>query len=331
MMRGATYRARVRLATREHDVTWGAGPLFHVGSLAPFIGSLGAVGTYLTDYFFEPGRALDLMVAEGVTIAWPWFPAIMQPLIDHPRFDPAALPDLRSLFLIGPRSLIEQVQAMFPKAELVAACGMTETAGIYALSTPDETVEERAGAQGKAAAGVEVRVIHPETGDDLPAGEIGEILVRGYCVMEGYYRDPVNTEKAIDADRWLHTGDLYSVTPDGRLVFHGRVKDMLKVGGENVAVIEVESFLCRHPDVNLAEVVGMPDDRLDEVPVAFVELRAGSTTEAEELIDFCRGQIASYKVPRRIFFVGPDEWPMSLTKIDKRRLRARVADALAVR
>jgi fatty-acyl-CoA synthase/long-chain acyl-CoA synthetase len=327
VVRGPLHRAKHRFGRGEADVTWGAGPLFHVGSLSPFIGSIGAGGTYLTDVTFHPGRAIELMVQERATVAFPWFPAIMQPLLDHPTFDPTALDQLRSILVIGPRVLIEKVQRTFPQAEMVAACGMTETAGIYALSDRVETTEDRSEAQGKAAPGIELRIADPETGQDLPDGETGEILIRGYCVMTEYYKDPEKTSAALDPDGWLHTSDLYSRTPDGRLVFHGRLKDMLKVGGENVAAIEVESFLCTHPSVRMASVVGRPDARLDEVPVAFVELERGGVLTGEELIAYCQGKISRYKIPVEVHFVEPDDWPMSTTKIDKRGLRARIEQA----
>jgi acyl-CoA synthetase (AMP-forming)/AMP-acid ligase II len=331
MTRGPVDRARFRLGhgglgTGEHDVTWAAGPLFHIAALAPFLGSVGTGGTFLTDVYFEPGRALDLLARERATVAFPWFPATMQPMLDHPSFEPAALASLRSMFLIGPSVLLERVQGALPDCELVAACGMTETAGIYAISDREDTVELRATAQGKPTPGVEVRIIDIETGEDVGPGVVGEILVRGYNVMEGYYRDPEKTAASLDEDRWLHTGDLYSWTPEGQVVFHGRLKDMLKVGGENVAAIEVESFVARHPAVLCVEVVGAPDPRLDEVPVAFVEVRPGHAVTEAELIEFCQGKIARYKVPRAVRFVEPGTWPMSATKINKRALRARLAE-----
>lgn len=201
---------------------------------------------------------------------------------------------------------------------------MTETAGIFALCAPDETPEQRAISQGKPVPGISVKIIELESGEEAAADVVGEILVRGYCVMDGYYRSPEKTAEALDAEGWLHTGDLYARAADGQLTFHGRAKDMLKVGGENVAAIEVEAYLCSHPAVKLAEVVGRPDPRLDEVPVAFVELRPGKSASEEELIAFCQGRIASYKVPRAVFFMNDGEWPMSATKVDKRALRARL-------
>jgi fatty-acyl-CoA synthase/long-chain acyl-CoA synthetase len=231
------------------------------------------------------------------------------------------------MFLIGPGVLLERVQGALPGCELVAACGMTETAGIYAISDRTDSVDLRATAQGKPCPGVEIRIIDIETSQDVGTGVIGEILVRGYNVMEGYYRDPEKTAASLDEDRWLHTGDLYSWTPEGQVVFHGRLKDMLKVGGENVAAIEIESFLARHPAVQCVEIVGAPDTRLDEVPVAFVEIRAGHMVTEAELIEFCQGRIARFKIPRAVRFVEPGTWPMSATKINKRALRAQLADA----
>lgn len=325
MTRGPVDRASNRFRSCDHDVTWGGGPLFHIGSLAPFLGSIGTAGTYLTDSFFDPERAISLMTEHGVTAFWPWFPAILQPLMAHPGFD-EAMAKVRTMLFIGPESLVLEIQDRLPQAEVLQGCGMTETAGIFAISDPHETREQRATSHGKAVPGVEVRIIDMETGKDAPDGTVGEILVRGYCVTSGYFRDPAKTAQAIDEDGWLHTGDLYSRSPDGSLVFNGRAKDMLKVGGENVAAIELEAFLCSHPAVKIAEVVGRPDERMDEVPVAFIELHPGKSADEEELISHCRGRIASYKVPRAIYFVTAEEWPMSATKVNKVALRKRLSE-----
>ncbi len=328
MTRGPVERANVRFRSCDHDVTWGGGPLFHIGSLAPFLGSIGSAGTYLCDVFFDPARATALMKREGVTAFWPWFPAILQPLLDQPDFIEATR-KVRAMLLIAPEPLVRRVQALLPDAEIMQACGMTETAGIFAVSDPDEDDDQRARTQGKAAPGVEIRIVDVESGKDLPDGSVGEILVRGYCVTSGYYRDPEKTAAAIEEGGWLHTGDLYERSPDGTLTFHGRAKDMLKVGGENVAAIEVEAYLCSHPAVKIAEVVGQADARLDEVPVAFVELQPGASATEEELISHCRGNIASYKVPRAIHFIAGADWPMSATKVNKVVLRQRLKGLLA--
>jgi acyl-CoA synthetase (AMP-forming)/AMP-acid ligase II len=322
--RSAVARASERLPLSEHEVYWSSGPLFHIGALAPYLACLGLAGTYLTDEHFDPGAALALMERERVTSAWPLFPAVIQALLGHERFRPQALRSLRSIVQIGPATLLHHLQDLLPWAALVNACGMTETAAMYALSDPGDDATQRAETGGTPLDGIEVRIVDPDTGEDVADGEIGEILVRGYSNMEGYHRDPVKTAEAIDADGWLHTADLYARTPTGHLVFHGRLKDMLKVGGENVAAVEVEAFLCTHPAVRLAEVVGAPDERLDEVPVAFVELHEGEALAPDELIDHCRGRIASFKVPRQVHLMRSDDWPMSATKVDKGALRRRL-------
>jgi len=327
LSRGAVERARTRFRSSDQDVIWGGGPLYHIGSLAPFIGSVGAAATYLTDIYFEPTRALQLMMSEGVTTIWPWFPAVVQALLNDPSFDPQRLQSLRTIILITPPSLVERVQTLFPAAEVLQACGMTETSGIFALSSPHDTAQHRRVSHGRPAPGIEIRLVDPHTGNEVQPGQTGEILVRGYCVMNGYYRDPEKTAQALDDEGWLHTGDLYRQDEWGGLVFNGRFKDMLKVGGENVAAFEVEAFLCSHPQVRLAEIVGRPDPRLDEVPVAFVELQPGGSVTEQELIAFCKGRIANYKVPRVVYFMQPGTWPMSATKVNKNVLRLRVREA----
>lgn len=326
LTRGPIERAQYRLTAGGTDVHWGAGPLFHIGSLGPALGALGAGCTYVTDLFYDAPRALALIQGERVTTIWPWFPAIVLALLEQPGFDGEHLPDIRCIVLIASTALVERVQARFPGAEIIQGCGMTETAGIFGLSGPDDSAIERSTTQGKVYPGMEVRLVDPQTGNEARVGDKGEIWVRGYCVMKGYYKDPEKTSAALDAQGWLHTGDLYVQTEEGNLIFNGRLKDMLKVGGENVAAVEIESYLSQHPAVRIAEVVGKPDTRLDEVPVAFVELHDGVDVTAQALIDFCKGRIASYKVPREVYFVAPGSWPMSLTKIDKRGLRQRLLE-----
>ena len=164
-----------------------------------------------------------------------------------------------------------------------------------------------------------MRIVDPDTWADLPTGERGEIVVRGFGQFEGYHNDPQRNAEAIEPDGWFHTGDIGSVDDEGRITYHGRTKDMLKVGGENVAALEVESYLCTHPAVRLAQVVGIPDERLTEVPAAFVEVEPGHEVTEDELIAFCRGEMASFKIPRHVRFV--EAWPMGATKIQKFKLR----------
>jgi fatty-acyl-CoA synthase/long-chain acyl-CoA synthetase len=230
--------------------------------------------------------------------------------------------------LSWPEPLRLTVQDAFPQIKLFGACGMTETSGSYATNGKDDTREERAAANGIPFEDIEIRIIDTESGATLGNNESGELLVRGYCVMDGYYKDPVKTAQALDEEGWFHTGDVYARSETGQLTFRSRLKDMLKVGGENVAAVEIEAVLMHHPDVRTAEVVGLPDRRLDEVPVAFVELEPGSDLLEQELIDVCRNTIASYKVPRQVHFVEPGAWPMSATKVDKNELRRLAQSAI---
>ena len=260
---------------------------------------------------------MRMIESEGVTTAWPWFPAVIEDIFAEPGFGPGSLSTVRSLGLIGAPELLRRAQELLPRAELLPSCGMTETGGTYAISRRSDSTEERATTMGVPEPGIDVRIVDTTTGADLPPDEMGEILVRGATIMDGYYK----AEDGIDANGWVHTGDLYTSTASGHLVFKGRIKDMLKVGGENVAAVEVETFLCQHPAVKLAEVVGTTHPRLGEVPVAFIELAAGATLDPQDLIEFCGGQIATFKIPRAVHIVAAGEWPMSATKVDKQVLR----------
>lgn len=325
LTRGSVERAMHRFSVGGEDVHWCPGPLFHLGALAPAVGAWGAGAAVATDGHFDASLALTLIRDSRATVLFPWFPAIVLDLLKLRDFTPESLPAVRRLGMIGPSALIETVIGRFPGIDLFQTSGMTETAGVFGLNRPTDTVEERATTQGKVHPGIEVRLVEPVTGRECGPGETGELFVRGPCVMEGYYNAPEKTAESIDEQRWLHTGDLYEMTTDANLIFKGRIKDMMKVGGENVAAIEVEAYLSLHPAVRIVEVIGKPDQRLDEVPVAFVELEDGVELEAQSLIDFCVGKIANYKVPREIHFVAPGTWPMSLTKVDKRALRDRLS------
>ena len=168
---------------------------------------------------------------------------------------------------------------------------LSESGGAVTLTSLDDDLETRVSTCGSPIPGVEMKV------------EDGEILVRGVSVCDGYYRDAEKNAQAFDADGWLHTGDRGSLDADGRVKFLGRLKEMLKVGGENVAAVEIESHISTHPAVKLVQVVGVPDERLWEIPVAAVELRPGATATEADIIAHCDGAIASFKVPRHVRFV----------------------------
>ncbi|MEE8173448.1 MAG: AMP-binding protein [Alphaproteobacteria bacterium] len=212
-------------------------------------------------------------------------------------------------------------------APTVSGWGMSETWAFAACSFANSTAEQRCEASGYPMPGFEFRVIDPKSGDQLAPGEQGELLVRGYQVMKGYYHKPEESAAAMDKQGWLHTGDTALIRPDGHLKFIGRFKDMLKVGGENVSPAEVEAYLLEMPEVDQVAVVGYPDTRLAEVPVAFIVPEKDASVNLEQVAAHCKGNIASYKIPRHVLCVA--EFPMTPTgKVQKHKLRARAMDAL---
>ncbi len=301
-------------------------PMFHMASLLPLTACMDAGAALLSMNRVEPGEALALMERERATIAFPSFPTIMNDLITHPRFAHTDLSTVRRLNNVAPIEMLRRFQEAMPQAVQTGAYGLTEAGGVIAFNHPDEDLETRLSTCGQPFPGIDVKIVDPDTLDELPPGERGEILIRGYCLFEGYYRAPDKNAEAL-VDGWLRTGDLCSVDAERRISFHGRIKDMLKVGGENVAAVEIESFLAGHPAVKLAQVVGVPDERLLEVAAAFIELAPGATLSEDELIAWCKGRIASFKVPRHVRFVT--DWPMSSTKVQKYRLQQMFAEERA--
>ena len=215
--------------------------------------------------------------------------------------------------------IADQVQDVF--GPTVSGWGMSETWAFVSCDPASSTREQRVHASGYPMNDCEHRVIDPETGTEQPPDVPGELLVRGYTVMDGYWDKPEATAAAIDPEGWMHTGDMAVIRDDGYLVFMGRYKDMLKVGGENVSPAEVEAYLRNMSEVRDAAVVAYPDPRLAEVPVAFVIREPGHHLPADALLGRLRGRIASFKIPKHVFFV--DAYPMTSSgKIRKIELRA---------
>jgi fatty-acyl-CoA synthase len=268
---------------------------------------------------FEPGAALRQLEQERATFHFGIFPTVNQALVDHPGRAQTDLSSVRLINVQGTTRLREALRDAHPNATLLHAYGSTELGGIVSLTDPAMPDDELAATSGTPWPGMQVRILDPDTGIEAPVGARGEIVARGWGMFEGYLAGPGQTAPAVDEHGWFHTGDWGSLDELGRITFHGRLKDMLKIGGENVAAVELESFLASHPAVGMVQVVGVPDDRLVEVAAAFVEVAPGAELTEDQLIAFCRGAIASYKIPRHVRFV--DEWPMSATKIQKARLR----------
>ena len=313
-----------RYEMRQGDRFWSPLPIFHIAGILPLVAAIDRRGTYLTIPSFDAGVALQMLERERATHAYPCFVTIMQDLIEHPRFADTDLSSVRlmnSNFAVQPAWIKERMSAAMPHAVQVGTYGLTEGSGTICTSRPDDPYEARTGRLGVPLAEWEVKIVDPETGAECPTGAQGEIIARGPNMLAGYYNAPEKTAESI-RDGWLHTGDIGSFDADGQIMFHGRTKDMLKVGGENVAAAEIEAALQSHPAVKLAQVVGVPHPRYVEIPAAFVELAPGATASAEELLAHCDGKIAKFKIPRYIRFVN--EWPMSTSKIQKFRLRDRL-------
>ena len=320
-------RYRYRLTGR--DRFWSPLPMFHIAAILPMLAIFDVGGAYLTMTHFEAGPALEMLERERATATYPSFVTIMSDLIYHPRFRKTDLHRIRlmnSNFAVQPPGIKEAMLAAMPQAVQVGSFGMTEAAGTVCTGMLTDTLKSRVTRLGHPLPGLELRIVDPESGADTPIGQRGEVYVRGYSTLEGYYKDAEKTAAALDTDGWYHTGDIGSLDARGTIMFHGRTRDMLKVGGENVAAAEIEACLQRHPAVRLAQVVGLPDRRYVEVPAAFVELKPGQAADEPELLAFCRREIASFKVPRHVRFVS--EWPMSTSKIQKFRLRERLIDEL---
>jgi acyl-CoA synthetase (AMP-forming)/AMP-acid ligase II len=313
------------------DSFWSPLPMFHIAAILPLTAIFAKGGTYVTTGYFQAGEALKMMEEDQVTATYPCFWTIMSDLVDHPDFENTDLSRVKLMnanFAVQPPEIGEKMKKALPNAIFVGTFGMTETAGTVTTSRFDATEEQRFKRLGTPLSGMEVKAIDPETGEEAAPGEKGEAWIRGYSTFTEYYKSPEKTAEALDDEGWFHSGDLISIDPDGQLMFHGRLRDMLKVGGENVAAVEIETWLQNHEAVKLAQVVGIPHPRLIEVPAAFIELEPGKTADEEELIAFCKGNIAGFKIPRHVRFV--EEWPISSTKIQKFRLQDQLIGELGL-
>jgi fatty-acyl-CoA synthase len=243
--------------------------------------------------------------------------------LDHPEFSRYDLSSLRTGIMAGspcPVEVMKRVQTEMHMTEVTIAYGMTETSPVSTQSRTDDPLEKRVATVGSAHPHVEIKIVDPETGRVLPRGAPGEFCTRGYSVMLGYWNNDAATRDAIDAARWMHTGDLALMDDDGYLKIVGRIKDMVIRGGENVYPREVEEFLYSHPAVSDVQVIGVPDLTYGEEIMAWVKLRSGAQVSGDQLRDFCRGKIASYKIPRYWKFV--DGFPMTITgKVQKFKMR----------
>jgi len=314
-----------RLEVTGNSKVWTMLPLSHMGGLAFMVGSVCAGATFVHPGYFDPAVSLEQLRQESCTHAIPGFDQFWKQIVMHADCRQDHFDSLELVLAVGVEESLRQLQEQTPHAPLVTNTGMTET-GFIAVSSPRDTLELRMTAGGLPFRGVECEIHDPDTGELLPWGGVGELWFRGPCQFEGYFRDPETNIEVFDKRGFFKTGDLVRIRKDGRINFVSRLKDMLKVGGENVAAAEVEGFLLTHPAVFLAQVVAAPDEQYGEVPAAYIQLKPSTTSTEAEIIEFCVGQIAKFRVPRYVRFV--DEWPMSGTKIKKYVLRTKIAEEL---
>jgi fatty-acyl-CoA synthase len=257
-------------------------------------------------------------------------PTMFIAMLDAPGLADHDLSSLRTGIMAGspcPLDVMTQVIERMHMDEVSICYGMTETSPVSTQTRRDDPLELRVGTVGRPAPHVEVKVTDPVSGAVVPRGEPGELCTRGYSVMLGYWDDSERTAEAVDASRWMHTGDLATMDADGYVSIVGRIKDMVIRGGENVYPREVEDFLRTHPDVVDVQVVGVPDDRYGEQLCACLRLREGASLDAAALRAFCDGKLAHFKIPRYAIMV--DDFPMTVTgKVQKFKLREDAIDQL---
>jgi len=330
MLRNAHVVA-ARLGLRGSDRYLNCRPFFHVaGSTLSLLACLVTGATLVTPPTFEPGAALDLLEAERCTIT-SGNDAIFQMLLAHPRFDPARVHLRGGWAAAGPETMRRIVEQM-GVAELCWAYGLSEASPNVVISDHRDPVDSRIAGGAMPHDGLELRIADPASHAALPIGTPGEIQLRGWSVMRGYLNDPETTRAAFTADGFLRTGDLGTLDAEGRLRMVGRLKDVIRVGGENVAPAEVEEVLSTHPAVALAQIVGVPDARLGEVPAAFVQLREGAAVTEAELLAWLKPRLANFRMPRHLRLVaGFDAIGMTASgKVQKTKLRQHALETLRI-
>jgi fatty-acyl-CoA synthase len=271
---------------------------------------------------FDPVAVMETVQKERCTSLY-GVPTMFIGELDHPRFKEFDFSSLRTGIMAGspcPVEVMKKVQTVMHIPEMTIAYGMTETSPVSTQCATDDPLDRRVSTVGRVHPHVEIKVVDPTTGAVVPRGETGELCSRGYIVMRGYWNNDEATRLAVDAARWMHTGDLATMDEEGYINIVGRIKDMIIRGGENIYPREVEEFLYTHPDIADVQVIGVPSEKYGEEVMAWVKPREGATVTGEELAAWCKGKIATYKIPRHWKFV--DSFPMTVTgKVMKFKMR----------
>ncbi len=308
-------------------------PLYHCFGMV--MGNLGCLTHGSTMVYpaeaFDPLATLQAVAEERCTALY-GVPTMFIAQLDHPEFARFDLKSLRTGIMAGspcPIEVMKKVQSQMNMGEVTIAYGMTETSPVSTQCATDDPVERRVSTVGQVMPHIEIKIVDPE-GRAVARGETGEFCTRGYSVMKGYWNDEDKTREAIDEAGWMRTGDLATMDEQGYVNIVGRLKDMVIRGGENVYPREIEEFLYRHPKVQDVQVIGVPDPRYGEEICAWIKLHDGKTATADEIREFCKGQIAHYKIPRYIEFVA--EFPMTITgKIQKFVMREQTIAKLGLK
>jgi fatty-acyl-CoA synthase len=299
-------------------------PLYHCAGcvLGVLVTMTSASALVLPSAQFDPLATLQAIQEERGTVLG-GVPTMFIAQLEHPDFGKFDLSSLRAAVMGGalcPVELMNRVMADMNCSAVSIIYGQTETSPIITMSPASDPIELRVSTVGTCFPNVEAKVVDPATGETKPAGEQGEICARGYLVMKGYDGEPEATARTIDAEGWLHTGDLGVIVDSGHMKITGRSKEMLIRGGENIFPREIEEFLFTHPKIADVAVLGLPDRKTGEAVLAWIRLKAGATATEQEIRDFCTGKIAHFKIPQFIRFV--ETFPMTVTgKIQKFRIR----------
>jgi len=299
-------------------------PLYHCFGMV--MGNLGCLSHGATAIYasraFDPEAVIRTTDLEKATILY-GVPTMFHAELDHPDIGKYDVTSLRGGIMAGsicPVELMKKVQDVMKMTDMQIAYGMTETSPVSTQTTSDTPFEKRVSTVGQVHPHQEVKIIDPETGLVVKRGEKGELCTRGYGVMLGYWKEEKKTHQAIDKARWMHTGDLATIDDEGYINIVGRIKDMIIRGGENIYPKEIEAYLLTHPKVNNAQVIGVPDERYGEAVMAWVKVNEGVEITRQELIDYCKGTIAHYKIPKYFKFV--EGCPKTVTgKIRKVEMR----------
>jgi fatty-acyl-CoA synthase len=308
-------------------------PLYHCFGMV--MGNLGCLTHGATMVYpaeaFDPLATLQAVAEERCTALY-GVPTMFIAQLDHPEFARFDLKSLRTGIMAGspcPIEVMKKVQSHMHMGEVTIAYGMTETSPVSTQCATDDPVERRVSTVGQVLPHIEIKIVDPE-GKAVPRGETGEFCTRGYSVMKGYWNDEAKTRDAIDEAGWMRTGDLATMDEQGYVNIVGRLKDMVIRGGENVYPREIEEFLYSHPKIQDVQVIGVPDPRYGEEICAWIKLKGGQSATPEEIREFCKGQIAHYKIPRYIEFVP--EFPMTITgKIQKFVMREQTIEKLGLK